>query len=56
MFPSCRFREEYVKVSVVPCIPQNRVILRLEHKNFRAGKDFKAHPALPSVSHWGIKK
>lgn len=32
VFPSCRFRKEYVKVSIVPCIPQSRVILRLEHK------------------------
>lgn len=32
VFPSYDFFTEYVKVSIVPCIPQNRVILRHEHK------------------------
>ena len=56
VFPSYHFFTKYVKISIVPCIPQNRVTLRHEHKILEQERIFKVHPTPPSVSHWGIKK
>lgn len=55
VFPSLRLLYRIIKVSIVPCIPQNRVILRHEHKILEQERILKFTQPLPSVSHWGIK-